>query len=376
MQKRLYNLDGLRFLAALIVVICHLEIFKTYFNLKASSFRFFTNSAQLAVTFFFVLSGFLITYLLLIEKKKSQSQHINLLSFYKKRALRIWPLYYLLVVLAFFVLNKSSFLASNFQPIEETINTQRLLGYTFFLPNYTQLQYGGQGYLGQVWSLGVEEFFYLFFPLAIYFIPLKNIRRFLVLLIILFFILSIGIHFVNNHEYLSGKWMLPVYLDRYRIYSFAAGGFAASLLVLPLNKPISVLALLSKRLCSIFLMIVLAFLIGTGITFSIFTQQAYSLLFAVFIYSITVTEIRFSFLNHSLVVYLGKISYGLYMLHPIATVFVLKVVPGDPSSAFYLYVLLPIAIVGCTILLAALSYELFEKYFLKLARKRVVEDPK
>ena len=68
MQKRFSNLDGLRFIAALVVVICHFEIIKTYFGIPKTGGRFYSNSAQVAVTFFFVLSGFLITWLLLKEK--------------------------------------------------------------------------------------------------------------------------------------------------------------------------------------------------------------------------------------------------------------------------------------------------------------------
>ena len=65
---RISNLDGLRFLAAAVVAICHFDIIKAYYGLERTGWRFFSNAAQMAVSFFFVLSGFLITYLLLKEK--------------------------------------------------------------------------------------------------------------------------------------------------------------------------------------------------------------------------------------------------------------------------------------------------------------------
>src|SRR5258705_12991462 len=97
-HKWFYNFDGLRFFAALIVVITHIESIKKDFNLPSLyNYSFFTNAAPLAVTFFFVLSGFLIAYLLMHEQQKNAKGKINLFKFYRNRILRIWPLYYLLV---------------------------------------------------------------------------------------------------------------------------------------------------------------------------------------------------------------------------------------------------------------------------------------
>ena len=177
MQKRFLNLDGFRFLAAWIVLVCHLEILKPYFGIKKIEWRFFSESAQLAVTFFFVLSGFLITLLLIKEKTNTPLAKINIARFYKRRMLRTWPLYYLLIVLTFLVFIPQPFFLLPHQDAIATNSSlykNRLLGYLLFMPNYTDLKWGGQLYLGQVWSLGVKEFFYLFFPLAFYHVKLKN----------------------------------------------------------------------------------------------------------------------------------------------------------------------------------------------------------
>ena len=95
--KHFKGLDSLRFFAAYLVVLHHAEqIRMTYglFNLKQYSLF---NNGGLAVTFFFVLSGFLISYLLL--KEQFGKGTISVKKFYFRRVLRIWPLYFLLILI-------------------------------------------------------------------------------------------------------------------------------------------------------------------------------------------------------------------------------------------------------------------------------------
>ncbi|MGB1018524.1 MAG: acyltransferase family protein, partial [Chitinophagales bacterium] len=93
--KYFKGLNALRFIAAYLVVIHHAEQIRLkneLFNLK--EYSFFRNGG-IAVSFFFVLSGFLISYLLLKELK--QTNTVKIKAFYIRRTLRIWPLYFLLV---------------------------------------------------------------------------------------------------------------------------------------------------------------------------------------------------------------------------------------------------------------------------------------
>ena len=115
MVKKIHfeNLDGLRFLCFLSVFFFH--SFHTDFDsIKSTSIfqlikRDIFGNGNLGVNFFFVLSGFLITYLL-IEEKKLNGQ-INIKKFWIRRMLRIWPLFYLCVIIGFFIFPvlKSSF---------------------------------------------------------------------------------------------------------------------------------------------------------------------------------------------------------------------------------------------------------------------------
>ena len=95
------NLNGLRFIAAFLVILSHLEWIKMTEGMENyASAPFIKNLGSLGVSLFFVLSGFLISYLLLQEKKDTGD--ISIKNFYVRRILRIWPLYYITVILAFF----------------------------------------------------------------------------------------------------------------------------------------------------------------------------------------------------------------------------------------------------------------------------------
>jgi len=100
MKKKYFeNLDGLRFVAFLGVFLYHHNyLFADFFkNHRLTSVLF--DQGETAVSFFFVLSGFLISYILMIEKQNRTQ--INLINFFKKRILRILPLYFLIVLVGF-----------------------------------------------------------------------------------------------------------------------------------------------------------------------------------------------------------------------------------------------------------------------------------
>lgn len=373
-EKRIANLDGLRFIAAAVVAVCHFDLIKVHFGLERTGWRFFSNSAQVAVTFFFVLSGFLITWLLLREKLADVAGRISIRRFYGKRIRRIWPLYYLLLLLTFFVFREISLLhpsGGNEWAAGNNLVMKRFTGYLFFLPNYTEYTWGPQFYFGQTWSLGVEEFFYLFFPVGLYFVSKQGVLKYLVMLAAVFFLLSVGVHFFNRYSFVPGgvKSILFVFFDKYRIYAFAAGGIGAWLL---LNRDSTIthrLVLLEKKPVARTLLFLLTGLVLGGITFSFLTQQVYSMLIAILIYATVSSGISFSLLNSRVMIYLGKISYGIYMLHGLGIIIVLQLAGNLEGLSMAGEILLAAAAVLLTILLATASYELFEKFFLR--KKRV-----
>src|SRR3974390_393912 len=160
------NLNGVRFVAALMVIVHHVEQTKKYFHLP-SQYQdnvMGTDLGGLGVTLFFVLSGFLITYLLLAEKTDSGT--VSLRDFYVRRILRIWPLYFFVVLLAFFVLPAffRGLMVGNFADTLYPNFGTKLAMYLFFVPNVLfvlHAYYAPVLFASQAWSVGVEERFYL-----------------------------------------------------------------------------------------------------------------------------------------------------------------------------------------------------------------------
>src|SRR4029079_7687100 len=98
------NLDGLRFISFFAVFLYHCDL--SVFSYLGDSYpktqqalTFLFRHGNLGVNFFFVLSGFLITYLLIKEKELKGNIHVG--NFYVRRILRIWPLYYLCLIIGF-----------------------------------------------------------------------------------------------------------------------------------------------------------------------------------------------------------------------------------------------------------------------------------
>ena len=117
----------------------------------------------MGVSFFFVLSGFLITYLLIKEKQLTGKVHIS--SFYIRRTLRIWPLYYFCVLFGFiaFPVLKSAF----GQVPNETADPFLC---SIFLNNFNAIYNGppDSSILSVLWSVAIEEQFYLLWPILFY----------------------------------------------------------------------------------------------------------------------------------------------------------------------------------------------------------------
>jgi peptidoglycan/LPS O-acetylase OafA/YrhL len=155
-------LDSLRFLASVGVVVSHSTVF---FRSSGPVFFFppvVEDAGYFSVVFFYTLSGFLITYLLLKEREDTGT--IAVRNFYIRRALRIWPLYYTIILLSFFVFPH---LILGHPGRDSGPWVGPFLLYLFFLPNVAVL---GGFYLAscfQTYTIGYEEQFYLFWPLLL-----------------------------------------------------------------------------------------------------------------------------------------------------------------------------------------------------------------
>jgi len=158
------SIDGLRGLAILLVIMFHCDV--AYFGWTG-------------VVLFFVLSGYLITKVLWTEKEKSTLLKIKFRNFWMRRVLRIFPLYYLylLILLVFLLLKWVPQLTGPEMPWLFTYT------YNFYLINVYDLK--EPSFLaGHLWSLSIEEQFYLIYPFLIFFFKRKQLKVAIVALII------------------------------------------------------------------------------------------------------------------------------------------------------------------------------------------------
>ncbi len=310
---------------------------------------------RLGVVLFFVLSGFLITYLLLAEERSKGS--INIPYFYLRRVLRIWPLYFAVVLSSLLLLpSLDALLWPGFtkNSIQESLGFKLLLYLTFFA-NLVNLV-GLVPYATQAWSVGTEEQFYLFWPVALRFFR----NRFLLILLILV-----------SHPLISYvlKWHVTgaspflvffrAFWEGFSIDHMCVGAIFA-LLLFQRHKWLPFLV--SRWVFSIACLTVLAMLI-LGKTFPIIRFKGYSLCFGLIILNLAANQMLSRVLEQKPIKFLGKISYGLYMLHPlcIGAVMVVCLATGI-QSRWFLY---PTAI-ALTVVLSYCSYRFFESPFLSM----------
>ncbi len=381
------SLNALRFMAALLVVITHIELIKHHLKYGRHFWSFYQGSGwetpiasvinnkvhwisplvstagPIGVVFFFVLSGFLISYLLLAEKEKTGT--IGLKAFYMRRILRIWPLYFLILILGFFVFPQfnlfyiplqSESLSNHFWP--------NLLLYIFLVPNLAQAIYLHVPNIGQAWSIGVEEQFYIIWPLL--FKLGKNILNtivyaFLFFVLIKVIFLSVDLNLLSN----STEEVIKKFLAATKVECMALGALAAYVLF---KKKTKILKLIYSDLVFYSALTSIPVLIYCTPAFVQDAQHlAMSISFLIIILNLSTNNKYSQFLEKKAFSFLGKISYGIYMYHfVICTVviksFIILNIPYNSWSQSLIYLL----IISFTILISWLSYEYLEKGFLRL----------
>ena len=356
------GLNGLRFFAALFVLITHLELFK-YLNGFPNNWSnpVILSFGSIGVDLFFVLSGFLITYLLLTEK--DAIEEISLRQFYIRRILRIWPLYFFIVFLTFLII--PLFPLFPFSQGVKNNYFEKLALYTFMLPNVALAFFPGISYATMAWSVGVEEQFYLFWPLLIkttkklVFVMLGVISFFSALKLLMFFL----IHWQTGKDYT--KWKDLVVMTR--IECMALGGLGAYMLF---YKKHAWLKIIYSPLCQwiCFFGFIPATFILIWLKLDDVKHWVYSLLFLGIILNVASNPKVVINLETSLLNKLGKISYGIYMYQYLAIVISISIVKQFISVDNML--LFNIIYYGAsfmiTILISQLSYSFLEIRFIKM----------
>ena len=284
-----------------------------------------------------------------------------------RRILRIWPLYYLILCLGFFILpHFEAFKISYLQISFEQHFYPNLFFYLLILPNLAFSLYPAVPNIGQSWSIGVEEQFYIFWPIIIS--KSKSVLKTLliitlVLILIKVFVLILGMFYQANMWYKPLK--LLVAMSKFECMSI--GGIGAYFLF----KKHEFLNFVYRPFVFVLSIIISFFLIY-------FTPQKlqdgihliYSFLFLQIILFVA-KKSNESFFENKLFNYLGKISYGLYMYHFMVIPFcVYLYIKYFHCNSFLIEnLLLYSSIILITILISGLSYQFFEQQFIKFKSK-------
>lgn len=375
-MKKVYfkGLSELRAIAALFVIFHHIELYKHRDGLLSlyDSFLnyFISHLGKNGVYIFFVLSGFLITYLLLFEKELKGK--VDIKKFYLRRIFRIWPLYYLVVLLSFTLI---PFLANNFTSFQNEVHYyDRILSlqespyitlilFLLFLPNLALALKPAVVGLSQSWSVGVEEQFYILWPHIINKISNKKILFLLFLMICLIdvlikLLLPLNIKIIQLISSIIG--LIPIHF-------MAVGGIGALLLYYYKTKTENILS--NKYI--FFFITILLFIILT-IDFEIPFKDlilAFVILFEILfiIQDKFKINIRSKYLEK-----IGDISYGVYMYHPfvmyVCFSFFNTTMPIENPMVYTFAVYSSIIIL--TLVISKLSFKYYESKFILLKNKK------
>jgi peptidoglycan/LPS O-acetylase OafA/YrhL len=362
------GLNALRFFAAYLVLLHHGETIRKKNDLANIEWLGLFRNGENAVTFFFVLSGFLITYLLLKEYNKTLT--ISVKKFYLKRVLRIWPLYYLLIFIGVILLPiVFTILKVNYEMPYTLMETWHY--YVFFFPGLVTF-YFGHHFLEPLWSIGVEEVFYLIWAPLFKFCKQRVLILLAAVLVVKLILLGVA-NAVNNS-------LFTYIVNLLKFEAMAIGGLGAYFVFYFGNK-LNTGVLFKPGVQIGLVMVLLVFLVFNGninnaVWFALFNTPIFSSILLMFLFLYLIITVALlqgsnSFLNSKALNFLGEISYGIYMYQMLAiffTIFVVKPFLGKLNIAAATLLFYTI-VSALTFIIATLSKRLFEDYFLRLKSK-------
>jgi peptidoglycan/LPS O-acetylase OafA/YrhL len=364
------ELDVLRFIAFLSVFVCHGLPFKAPQHIQGRtnflwlSLQGVREAGNFGVCLFFVLSSYLITELL--RREYVQTKTVHLKAFYVRRSLRIWPLYFSVLLI--------SVVAGWFIPFFH-MEWRQLIAYILFVGNWYILATAGASTLAWLWSISVEEQFYIVWPTMA---KIGGTRSIAIGSIICFPLslaaIAIAVKYQQHLE--VTVWLNSIVQFQF----FALGALLAICLAGGVPR-------LSTRLRIVsFIAGVVCWVTASGVCLIKDPRPIHgvaSMIVGYELVSVGCLCIFLSMLGASVkhtpgfIIYLGKISYGLYVFHGIAlagTTFMRKLLlehGGSPysTSAISLFLADRAAGLAITIALAALSYRYLETPWLRLKRR-------
>lgn len=358
--ERIAALDGVRGLAILLVLVMHCLYIAPLFGVDMGQ-NTYARLAMLGwsgVDVFFVLSGFLITGILVRAKGQSAGPYFR--NFYMRRSLRIFPLYYLVICLLLYVL-----------PNRPPATGGEQMSYLLYYQNIRYPLLGERAFDPArliTWSLAIEEQFYLVWPAVVWFVSQRTLRRVCVAMIVI----AVALRFVLIESgFEKTHFLTPCRMD----------ALAVGALLSQLPPPRAWFGAVSTAL-GIAGLIVTAYATGDSTPESV-GQQMWGLVPALLLGVGLLTLARSARSLQPLFTLLplrslGKYSYCIYLTHFLVIEFVAsRILKWQPTTLLSMredYGAIPITIVftitcaAATWLLAIISWHVFEKWFLALKR--------
>jgi len=350
------HLDGLRAIAVFLVMVWH---FLPYDNLLRDSYRW----GWFGVRMFFVLSGFLITGILLREKRPEAKIASVLYSFYARRALRIFPLYYAYIVL---LLVATKEMASYFP---------WFASYLHNILMFNQESISAIPGASILWTLAIEEQFYLIWPLVLLLTPIQQIPKVMVVCIVCGVVTRFILRFFFG--YLPGVAMV---FPTSNIDSLVMGSLLAYGRLYSPNQD-ALTRLLNVCGVTGFLFIVLQFLLwnfaeirlqdDTAGKINFVVADFFAALFFVFVIDRAArqeTGYASIILGNSWAAGIGRISYGIYVLHMFSGQLVWRLAGKAGFSEPERSVVLFFPCIVVSIFAAFISWKFFENPINRLKR--------
>lgn len=377
------NLDGIRFFAALFVLLQHSFGFRRGYT-AGNPFldKCFEYTGILGVNLFFILSGFLISYLLLMEKDSTST--VSYRNFYIRRILRIWPLYLGYgLILTFFSPRISELLGLGNNTDFPLMMLNLLFLFLFSVNMQIAFLGDNKGIFEISWSVCVEEQFYLVWPVLI-----NNFRKKLPGLLVAMFVISILsrlLFCIYLPAHYPVRWPYDVAWDANYLLIFDkldlfGGGLIIALIYYNRAKHEAVLRkwfhpAIQAVMVTLALLYTLNFIRPSGSLFLVFTDHYVCVLLYGYTLLAAVMDNSILRLEKPLLRTLGRVSFGIYLFHTAVCQIVLvafRKLIRHPESHLIYDLLYPLMCLVMTCVIAYLSYELYEKRFLKLKNRFAV----
>ena len=335
-------LDGLRAIAIITVILCHVLRYSQWLNFV---------DGTIGVHLFFIISGFLITTLLLKEKVKRGN--VSLKNFYIRRVLRIFPVayLYLIVLLVLNVLFKLG------------ITAQSFVGAALYVRN---LPVASDWYTGHFWTLSIEEQFYLFAPIVL----VSNTERYIKLMLMLFIAVpvisylgynNVGVFYTNRAIHVFTFVLLAI-LDQGALYILSG-----SLLSILIFKGVINTRLFQGKYYLSFILFITAFIVHFPFTQNGLILYLSAISFTILMMLVIVLNLNQSnflsrLLSNRYLVKTGILSYSLYIWQELFTC-------NQPWAKWFKYADSAILNLPVLFIVAYLSYAFYESWFLKQKKR-------